>query len=342
VARRSGLGRGLSSLIPAETLVGSETSEAVPDSGPVLVELPVTIVAANRHQPRRAFDDETLTALTASVRELGILQPVLVRSLDDGTYELIAGERRWRAARRAGLDTIPAIIRSTDDVGSLEAAVVENLHRADLNAMEEAAAYQQLIEEFELTHEAVATRVGKSRVAVTNSLRLFQLPASLQRMVADGELTGGHAKALLGTPDRAFQEHLAQRVVSDGLSVRQVEDAVRERADLEAGAPGPDDGASGPGGAAGRRPTSGRHRDAGLLELEELLADFLDTRVAIQAGRGRGKLVVEFADLDDLERIYRLIAAGPSGGPGESDDSAADDSSSDSDDEVEVEEAHST
>jgi ParB family chromosome partitioning protein len=326
------LGRGLSSLIPAEAVVGSEPHDTATEQGPVLVELPLTVVAANRHQPRRAFDDEALTALTASVRELGVLQPVLVRALDDGSFELIAGERRWRAARRAGLDTIPAIIRSTDDVGSLEAAVVENLHRADLNAMEEAAAYQQLIEEFELTHEAVATRVGKSRVAVTNALRLFQLPATLQRMVADGELTGGHAKALLGTPDRIFQERLAQRVVADGLSVRQVEDAVRERSELAADGTG---AATGGGAAPGRRPTAGRHRDAGLLELEELLADFLDTRVAIQAGRGRGKLVVEFADLEDLERIYRLIAAGPS-------TDTASDSSSDSDVESEVEEAHST
>ena len=341
MARRSGLGRGLSSLIPAETLAGPETHESMPDSGPILVELPLNIVAPNRNQPRRAFDEEALTALTASVRELGVLQPVLVRSLDDGTYELIAGERRWRAARRAGLDTIPSIIRSTDDIGSLEAAVVENLHRADLNAMEEAAAYQQLIEEFELTHEAVATRVGKSRVAVTNSLRLFQLPASLQRMVADGELTGGHAKALLGTPDRAFQEHLAQRVVTEGLSVRQVEDVVRERAELEAGTAGADGDASS-GGAPGRRPTAGRHRDAGLLELEELLADFLDTRVAIQAGRGRGKLVVEFADLDDLERIYRLIAAGPEGVSSEPEKDDEEPSSSDSEDDVEVEEARST
>jgi ParB family chromosome partitioning protein len=301
------LGRGLSSLIPAEVAGDSVTEES---EGPVLVELPLASVVANRHQPRQAFDDEALAALTASIRELGVLQPILVRPADDeGQYELIAGERRWRAAHRAGLAAIPAIIRTADNLASLEQAVVENLHRTDLNAMEEAAAYQQLIEEFELTHEQVATRVGKSRVAVTNSLRLFQLPASLQRMVADGQLTGGHAKALLGTPDRSFMEHLAQRAVSESMSVRQVEDAVRERAELEGGPPAEGDRPGRSGG--GRR--SGANRDPGLLELEELLADFLATRVQIQAGRGRGKLLVEFADLDDLERIYRLIATGPNG-----------------------------
>jgi ParB family chromosome partitioning protein len=315
VARRSGLGRGLSSLIPADT----DGEIPAPDGGSVLVELPLNAVVANRHQPRQSFDDEALASLTASIRELGVLQPILVRPADaDESYELIAGERRWRAARRAGLDTIPAIIRTADDVASLEQAVVENLHRADLNAMEEAAAYQQLIEEFDLTHEQVAGRVGKSRVAVTNSLRLFQLPASLQRMVADGQLTGGHAKALLGTPDRAFMEHLAKRCLADGLSVRDVEDAVRERAELE-GAVSPD-GADGSAPAPAKaRSTRSANRDPGLLELEELLAEFLDTRVAIKAGRGRGKLTVEFADLEDLERIYRLIAAGPTTEPSDAD-----------------------
>lgn len=311
MARRSGLGRGLSALIPADAPTTSdEIDDGTTPAGPVFTEIALGAVVANRHQPRQAFDDEALASLTASIRELGVLQPILVRAAaDDGTFELIAGERRWRAARRAGLDRIPAIIRAADDLGSLEQAVVENLHRADLNALEEAAAYQQLIEEFGLTHEQVSVRVGKSRVAVTNALRLFQLPAGLQAMVADGRLTGGHAKALLGSPDRAFQEHLAQRVVAESLTVRQVEDAVRTRAELEAGA-----GADGtpPGPTATPSPsTSGRRRDPGLLELEELLADFLDTRVAIQAGRGPGKLVVEFADLEDLERIYRLIATGP-------------------------------
>jgi ParB family chromosome partitioning protein len=322
------VGRGLSSLIPADAQaapapVSTEDgplADGAPSAptGPVLTEVAVSAVVANRHQPRQAFDDEALTSLTASIREIGVLQPILVRPADDdGSFELIAGERRWRAARRAGLDRIPAIIRTADDLGSLEQAVVENLHRADLNAMEEAAAYQQLIEEFGLTHEQVSARVGKSRVAVTNSLRLFQLPAGLQALVADGRLTGGHAKALLGSPDRAFQEHLARRTVDESLTVRQVEEAIRQRAELEGATAGGDDA---PSSAATRRPTAGRGTDPGLLELEELLADFLDTRVAIQSGRGRGKLVVEFADLEDLERIYRLIAAGPgSGAPSDAD-----------------------
>jgi ParB family chromosome partitioning protein len=316
------LGKGLSALIPAE-VAGDAVDEVV--GGAIFVEVLVATVVANRHQPRQSFDDEALTSLTASIREVGVLQPILVRpQSDEGTYELIAGERRWRAAHRAGLARIPAIIRAADDLASLEQAVVENLHRSDLNAMEEAAAYQQLIEEFGLTHEQVASRVGKSRVAVTNALRLFQLPASLQRLVAEGQLTGGHAKALLGTPDRSFMEHLAKRAVSESLTVRQVEDAVRQRADLE-GSQATGNGSAGTSG--GSRRGSGT-RDPGLLELEGLLADFLDTRVVIQAGRGRGKLTVEFADLEDLERIYRLIAAGPP-------------SSSEPDGEVQVEEAHS-
>ena len=303
--RRTGLGKGLSSLIPAEA--GVLVDEDDPGA-PALLDLPLTSIVPNRLQPRLVFDEEALTSLTASVRELGVLQPVLVRPAEDGTYELIAGERRWRAARRAGLDRIPALVRRADDRASLEQAVVENLHRADLNPLEEAAAYQQLIEEFQLTHEQVATRVGKSRAAITNGLRLFQLPPAVQKLVADGRLAGGHAKALLGTPDRAFLEHLAQRAVAEGLTVRQVEEAVRERGELDGKAarsravtsPG---GADGAGGAPGGRP-----RDPGLLELEELLAEFLETRVSIQGGAGRGRLVVEFADVEDLERIYRRIA----------------------------------
>jgi ParB family chromosome partitioning protein len=306
--RRTGLGKGLSSLIPAEAGVAVEDDE---HGAPALLDLPVTSIIANRLQPRRVFDEESLTSLTASVRELGVLQPVLVRPADDGNYELIAGERRWRAARRAGLDRIPALVRRADDRASLEQAVVENLHRADLNPLEEAAAYQQLIEEFQLTHEQVATRVGKSRAAVTNGLRLFQLPPAVQKLVADGRLAGGHAKALLGTPDRAFLEHLAQRAVTEALTVRQVEEAVRERSELDGKPARPRNAASssGGGGAATSEP-GGKPRDPGLLELEELLAEFLETRVSIQGGAGRGRLVVEFADVEDLERIYRRIAAG--------------------------------
>ena len=197
MARRSGLGRGLGALIPTDV-----TGE--PGSG--FREVPVGAIAPNPHQPRAYFDEEALASLTASVAELGVLQPILVREVGDEKYELIAGERRWRAAKRAGLPSIPVVVRTVDEVLSLEQALVENLHREDLNPLEEAAAYQQLIEDFELTQEAVAQKVGKSRSAVANTLRLFQLPPTIQRLVAENQLAAGHAKALLGTPDRAFQE----------------------------------------------------------------------------------------------------------------------------------------
>ncbi len=290
MARRSGLGRGLGALIPAEVAHATDS---------VLREVPVGNVSPNPHQPRRHFDEDTLSSLAASVRELGVLQPVLVRATGDDRFELIAGERRWRAAKRAGLATIPCIVRGADELASLEAAVVENLHRQDLNPMEEAAAYQQLIEDFHLTHDEVATRVGKSRVAISNTLRLFQLPPSIQRLVTDAALSAGHARALLGTPDRAFQEALAKRVVHDGLSVRAVEEAVRTRGELEGGvasASAPSRGARGP-----------KLRQAGMHELEELLSEHLATRVKVEEGGTRGRVVVEFADLDDLERIYRAM-----------------------------------
>jgi ParB family chromosome partitioning protein len=296
VERRSGLGRGLAALIPAE---GSGGGTAV------LQELPVTAIEPNPNQPRIHFDEESLADLAASIRELGVLQPVLVRAAEPGRYLLIAGERRWRAARRAGLDTIPAIVRDTDDVGSIEQALVENLHRQDLTALEEAAAYQQLIEDFDLTHDDVAARVGKSRVAVTNTLRLLALPPTIQHLLADGRLTAGHARALLGTPDRGFQEALARRAVADHLSVRAVEEAVRSHVN------GTDrvEGDAGPAtGGASPRP---RLRPPGLLELEELLSDYLDTRVSVTMGSSKGKLVVEFATLEDLERIYRLVTEPP-------------------------------
>ncbi len=291
MARRSGLGRGLGSLIPTE--VANDTTSA-------LIDVPVGAVTANSYQPRKHFDEEALDELTASVRELGVLQPILVRRRGDDSYELIAGERRWRAAKRAGLQTVPAIVREVSDAASLEQALVENLHRADLNPLEEAAAYQQLIEDFQLTHDDVATRVGKSRSAITNALRLFQLPPSIQRMVAEGQLSGGHARAILGTPDRAFQESLAKRAAAEKLSVREVEDAVRERNEL-----GAQLGGAGAGASAVRPPSA--IRPAGLLELEELLSDHLDTRVRVEMGTKKGRVVIDFATLDDLERIYRAM-----------------------------------
>jgi ParB family chromosome partitioning protein len=288
VERRSGLGRGLAALIPAQ---GRERQRGM------LEDVAVTAIEPHPNQPRVHFDEESLAELAASIRAVGVLQPVLVRpGSDDGRYVLVAGERRWRAARRAGLDTIPAIVRDTDDVSAIEHALVENLHRQDLTALEEAAAYQQLIEDFALTHEEVASRVGRSRATVTNTLRLLQLPPSIQHLLADGRLTTGHARALLGTPDRLFQERLAQRAVAEHLSVRAVEEAVRahrEPASEAAPAPAPR--------------TVPALRPPGVLELEELLSDYLDTRVGVTMGDTRGKMVIEFATLEDLERIYRVI-----------------------------------
>jgi ParB family chromosome partitioning protein len=279
--------------------------------------VPVGSISPNPHQPRAYFDEESLASLTASVAELGVLQPVLVREVGEDRFELIAGERRWRAAKRAGLPSIPVVVRPVDEVLSLEQALVENLHRADLNALEEAAAYQQLMEDFELTQEQVAQKVGKSRSAVANTLRLFQLPPSIQRLVAENQLAAGHAKALLGTPDRAFQEELAKRIVADGLSVREAEEAVRLHGQPE---PGPEEAAapaptpvSAPEGDAEPK----RLRPPGLLELEELLAEHLATRVNVSMGTsaGRGKIVVDFSGLEDLERIYRAMTEGaPTGG----------------------------
>ena len=301
MARRSGLGRGLGALIPSD-ITGA--------TGPGLREVPVGSISPNPNQPRAYFDEESLASLTASVAELGVLQPILVRDVGDERFELIAGERRWRAAKRAGLPSIPVVVREVDDVMSLEQALVENLHREDLNPLEEAAAYQQLMEDFDLTQEAVAQKVGKSRSAVANTLRLFQLPPAIQRLVAENQLAAGHAKALLGTPDRAYQEALAKRIVSDGLSVREAEEAVRQH--NEAAEAEPD--AEVPDVEVPARPAKGakRLRAPGLLELEELLAHHLDTRVSVtMAGLdGKGKVVVEFGGLEDLERIYRAMTEG--------------------------------
>jgi len=301
VARLSGLGKGLGALIPADAM----TVEA--GDQPRLEDLPVASIVPNPHQPRVHFEEESLAELAASVREIGVLQPVLVRpGAEEGTYELVAGERRWRAARRAGLAVIPAIVRTTDDLGSVERALVENLHRQDLTALEEASAYQQLVEDFSLTHEQVASRVGKSRSAITNTLRLLSLPPAIQALLADGRLSAGHAKALLGSPDRAFQEQLARRAAAESWSVRMLEEAVRDR-----GGAGEPDAAeeTAPGNlsdGAGLTPAT-RLRPPGLLELEELLAEYLSTRVSVTMGTGKGKVVIEFADLEDLERIYHQM-----------------------------------
>jgi ParB family transcriptional regulator, chromosome partitioning protein len=313
MARRSGLGKGLSSLIPpgAESATGGESAVAV------LVEISLADISPNPHQPRVHFDEESLAELANSITQIGVLQPILVRPASDGVgYELIAGERRWRAAGRAGLATIPAVIRPSDDQGSVEQALVENLHRQDLTPLEEAAAYQQLIEDFGLTHEQMAERVGKSRSAITNTLRLLGLPPSVQHLLADGRLSAGHARALLGTPDRSLQDELARRAADEGWTVRAVEDAVRrgsldpvdvdaDRAD-PAGESPDRPGSADPIDGAGLTPST-RLRPPGLLELEELLAAYLDTRVSVHMGAKRGKVTVEFADLEDLERLYRRI-----------------------------------
>ncbi len=247
MARRSGLGRGLSSLIPDAD--GTAADAGVGD----LTMIPVDQVVPNPNQPRLHFDEAALADLADSIAQIGVLQPVLVRRVDD-VFQLIAGERRWRAARRAGLTEIPAIVRDSDDVTAVEEALVENLHRADLTALEEAAAYLQLIEDFHLTHDDVAKRVGKSRSAVTNTLRLMGLPPEVQRLLADGKLSAGHARALLGTADRTLQEQLAGKVVGEGWSVRAVEDAVR-RGTLSERTPAADGRASTP---AHRRRRPGR------------------------------------------------------------------------------------
>jgi ParB family chromosome partitioning protein len=329
VSRRSGLGRGLNSLIPQGAPAASDSK---------LREIPLTQIRPNPLQPRKHFDEEALATLVDSVKAVGILQPVLVREVGPDEYELIAGERRFRAARRAGLSTVPALVHAADGALSLEQALVENLHRENLNPLEEAGAYQQLIEDFDLTHEEVARRVGRSRVSITNSLRLFQLPPIVQRHVRDGRLSAGHARALLGTPDREAQEALAQAAISGGLSVRAVEDQVRrlsaasdessesaslvpgeqpgeasrsssEASDDLAGAgfgEAEDDPATAPAGRVARL------RPPGVLDLEEMLGDHLNTRVTVDMGGKRGKVVIEFATLDDLERIYRVIIGGQS------------------------------
>jgi ParB family chromosome partitioning protein len=288
VARRGGLGKGLGALIPA----------GVPEGIGGLEEIPVSAIRPNPYQPREHFDEEELASLAESIREVGILQPVLVRETSEG-YELIAGERRWRAARRVGLQHIPALVRDTDDASALEHALVENVHRADLNVLEEAAAYQQLIEDFGLTHEEVSIRVGRSRTSVTNTLRLLQLPPAVQRMVRDRSLTMGHARALLGSPDRALQEQLAKRIVVEGLSVRAVEEALRANSASAAS----DGGERTKEARSATRPL----RPPGLLELESLLGDHLDTRVRVEMGAKRGKVSIEFSTLEDLERIYKVI-----------------------------------
>lgn len=307
MAERRKLGRGLSTLIPtgappAPAPAASTPSKAAPPAAPVaalpdsaLRDVAIDAIVANPHQPRVHFDDESLNDLSKSIKEIGVLQPLLVRESSPGSYVLIAGERRWRAARKANLKTVPVVVREITEIESVEQALVENLHRQDLTALEEASAYQQLVEDFSLTHDQVAKRVGKSRATVTNALRLLTLPATVQGFLADGRLSAGHARALLGCTTNEAMERLASTAVKEGWSVRAVENAVKE--------------------GFADRPTKKTVepglKPAGLLELESLLAEHLDTRVAVSMAGKRGRISIEFADLVDLERIYRVMTEGP-------------------------------
>ncbi len=289
---RRGLGRGLSALIP--------TGEA---GGGGLREVAVSAVAPNPRQPRGGFDDDELAELAASLREVGLLQPILVREVEAERYELISGERRLRAAKLAGMTRIPAIVRATSDEDLLREAVIENVHRAQLNPLEEAAAYQQLLEDFGVTQEELARRLGKSRPSLTNTLRLLSLPPSVQRRVAAGVLSAGHAKVLLSLERREDQEEVAERVVAEGLSVRATEELVRVRYDHG-------DPASEQKGT--RRPSAARQsvNVPAVGELEERLSDALMTRVRISMGKRKGRITVDFASVDDLQRIVSTIAHG--------------------------------
>ncbi len=292
MTRQSGLGRGLGALIPSDV---SDDPEAT------FQTVAITAIHANKYQPREHFDEETLDSLTNSVRELGVLQPLLVRR-DGSGFELIAGERRWRAAKRAGLHDVPVIVREADDMASLEQALVENLHRQDLNALEEAAAYQQLSDDFKLTQAKIAKRVGKSRSAVANTLRLLTLPTTVQGFVSDGRLSAGHARALLGLDTEAEQLALAERIMSEDLTVRDAERILKGEL-----APVSDPTSGGGEQKPQHRPTAGSTRAPAVLELERLLSDRLDTSVGVSMGAKKGKISIEYADLDDLERIYRII-----------------------------------
>jgi len=279
-ARRTGLGRGLEALIPADRRT---TGFAI---------LPLDQVDPNPQQPRDRFDGEALEGLAASIAEVGVLQPVVVRPEHNGRYALVAGERRLRAARLAGLDEIPVVIREGDDAMGLTEALVENVQREDLTPLEEAAAYRQLMEDFGLTHDEIAGRVGRSRSAITNTVRLLQLPASIQALLSEGELTAGHCRPLVGLEDTAYAEHIARRASEEGWPVRRVEEAVRaRRPEPERPAPIP------------------RQRPAEILALEERLADRLESPVRIDYGhRGGGRVVITFASIDELERIYRSLS----------------------------------
>ena len=312
--RKGGLGRGLAALIPTRpddgidvsVRIGTPASFAEPpqprrpvrdasDAPPLaeLREIEISAIVPNPQQPRTQFDDESLAELEHSIREFGLLQPIVVREVRPGSFQLVMGERRWRAARRVGLHRVPAIIRQTADDAMLRDALLENIHRVQLNPLDEAAAYEQLLAEFGVTHNELADRLGRSRPVVTNTIRLLRLPVSVQRRVAAGVLSAGHARALLGLDDAGRQEELAARIVAEGMSVRATEEAVvllrREAPDKP-------------------RPEKRRPMHApGLQELAERLSDRFDTRVKVELGQRKGRIVVEFGSVEDLERIAELM-----------------------------------
>jgi ParB family chromosome partitioning protein len=319
--KRSGLGRGLASLIPtgpaddeavvpghrmgdaaADVVIGGPLAADVADVGAVYREIDPSAIEPNPRQPRQAFDEEALAELVHSIREFGLMQPIVVRAVPATTpgapprYQLVMGERRWRAAQQAGLATLPAIVRETADDSMLRDALLENIHRAQLNPLEEAAAYQQLLDEFEVTHDELAARIGRSRPLITNMIRLLRLPIPVQRRVAAGVLSAGHARALLGlegTPEQ--QEELAARIVAEGLSVRATEEAVTLANRDSTATPS----------APRRKPI----HMPGLQDVAETLSTAFDTRVTVSLGKRKGKIVVEFGSVEDLQRIVDLMSS---------------------------------
>jgi ParB family chromosome partitioning protein len=288
--RKGGLGRGLDALIPNSII----PAEITTPSGVVVAdrnEIEINLISPNPKQPRTVFDEDQLNELAASIKEVGLLQPPVVRSIGNGKYQLIMGERRYRAAKLAGLKSIPVIIRQTPDDQLLREALVENIHRSQLNPLEEGAAYQQLLNDFGYTHDELADRLGKSRPAITNTMRLLNLPISVQRRVAAGVLTAGHARALLSLSDEKEIEALANRIVAEGLTVRAVEEIVATG------------GAKIKGGSIKR----GKLLAPRLKEIGAQLSDALDTRVSVELGKKKGKIVIEFATVEDLERITKEI-----------------------------------
>ena len=288
--RKGGLGRGLDALIPTSVI----PTEIKTQSGVVTAnrdEIDVNNISANPKQPRTVFDEDQLTELALSIKEVGLLQPPVVRSIGNGKYQLIMGERRFRAAKLAGLKSIPVIVRQTSDDQLLREALIENIHRSQLNPLEEGAAYQQLLNDFSYTHDELAVKLSKSRPAITNTMRLLNLPPSVQRKVAAGIISAGHARALLSLTDEKEIENLANRIVAEGLTVRAVEEIV----------------ATGAAKVKGGSVRSGKIIAPKLKEVSDQLSDYLDTRVNVELGKQKGKIVIEFATIEDLERINNKI-----------------------------------